>query len=447
LHSATIHFTAAFRITHLHGEEATMRRRNCSLTESLEPRLVLSSLSPRGNVDAPRESTSDSEPREDFTVTTRERDTATPQRQSRDSEQTDTPVADDGAFVLVDSSESGTGTGATEVRSDNEGQSAEESNVRTVSSDGGTVNDDLAGDSLSTDVRTSVLVDSVADADGTRADDESDAEDRVEDIATRIDSSSESPPVSSSESGSNVLAGSSKNVRVAAVVRSIPAHAERTTLPPVWNASSVSETVPDVDVASWIASLTESLKSWLNFEGLGSGTANTMFDSSAPYMALAGGFSLVAVGRTGFTDADVFEADDQSVGQWKSDRRSGRVTDRRRFHWFGFASKDRRNRPSGEVSQERPSLKQNLSQPDISEAFVMSLIHSVSDDAFVLSPMPTGDELPNDDSEDSSLSLELVTAGVATVAGGAYFRRSQNGKRQTFVRPNIDYSGTTLPRS
>lgn len=431
-----------------------MRRRNCSLTESLEPRLVLSPLSLRGNVDAPHESTSDPGPREDFTVTTRESvtatrdsETATPQRQSRTSEQADTPVALDRAFVLVDSSESGTSTGVTEVRPDNESQFAEESNVRTVSSDGGTVNDDLAGDSLSTDVRTSVLVDSVADADGTRADEESNAEDRVEDIAIQIDSSSESLPVSSTHSGSKFLEESSQNVRVAAVVRSIPAHTESTTLPPVWNASSVSESVPDVDPPSWIAELTESLMSWLNFEGLGSGTANTMLDSSAPFMALAGGFSLVAVGRKGFTAADVFEADDQSVGQWKSDRRTGRVTDRRRFHWFGFATKGRRNRPSGEVSQERPTLKQNLSQPDISEEFIMSLMHSVGDDAFVLSPLPADDELPYDVSEDSSLSLELVTAGIAAVAGGAYVCRSQNGKRQNFVRPNIDYSGTTLPRS
>ena len=76
----------------------------------------------------------------------------------------------------------------------------------------------------------------------------------------------------------------------------------------------------------------------------------------------------------------------------------------------------------------------------------MSLMQSVGEDAFVLSPMPSGDELPNDDSEDSSLSLELVAAGAATIAGGAFAGRSRNGKRQQRARPTIDYSGTTLPR-
>jgi len=112
-------------------------------------------------------------------------------------------------------------------------------------------------------------------------------------------------------------------------------------------------------------------------------------------------------------------------------------------------TKGGRSRPSGEVSQDRPlsNSKQNLSQPDISEAFAMSLMQSVGEDAFVLSPMPSGDELPNDDSEDSSLSLELVAFGAATVAGGAFAGRSRSSKRQERVRPTIDYSETTLPRS
>ncbi|MGZ0173717.1 MAG: hypothetical protein ACKVHE_29725, partial [Planctomycetales bacterium] len=55
-----------------------MRRRNCSLTENLEPRLVLSPLSLQGGVDLPR----DTAPRDEFTlvVATRDGQTSSSQR-------------------------------------------------------------------------------------------------------------------------------------------------------------------------------------------------------------------------------------------------------------------------------------------------------------------------------------------------------------------------------
>lgn len=434
-----------------------MRRRNCSLTESLEPRLVLSPLSLRGSVDPPRSTPPDSAPQDETPVQVFTRDSQQSQVSQRRFVLSDVnlvPVAEVPVLTPVDppatdTIEPGTTPGGGVVDVEDEPGIVVVNDVRTVSSEGGTVDDDLAGDSLSTDDRTSVLVDSVADADGTRADEESDAEDTVDVIAAdRIDSSSESPPASTTDSGSHIVVASSFRAQSATGIRGAFSHAEKTMLPTAsYGASPVSESSVGSDSASWIASLTESVKSWLKFEGLESGTVSTMTDSSVPYVALAGGFSLVAVGRKGLAEADAFEAEDTSVGVWKPDRRSGRVTDRRRFRWFGFATKDRRNRPSGEISQEEPTSKQNLSEPDISEAFAMSLMESVDEDAFVLSPMSTGDELPDDDSEDSSLSLELVAAGAATVAGGAFAGRSRSSKRQKRVRPTIDYSGTTLPRS
>ena len=431
-----------------------MRRRNCSLTENLEPRLVLSPLSLRGSVDPPRSTPPDSSPQDETPVQVFTRDSQQSQVSQRRFVLSDVnfvPVAELPVLTPVDPPttdmiEPGITPGGGVIDVEDEPGNVDVNDVRTGSTDGGTVDDDLAGDSLSTDDRTSVLVDSVTDADGTRADDESDAEDIVEDIAAGIDSSSESPPASSTEPGSSFVGDSSKNVRLDSGVRGVFDHAEKPMQPAASFSSSVPGTTAESDAPSWVDSLTESVKSWFNFEGLGSGTANTMSDSSVPYVALAGGFSLVAVGRKGLTEADAFEADDPGVGLRKPDRRSGRPVDRRRYRWFGFATKDRRSRPSGEVSQERPTSRQNLSEPDISEAFAMSLMQSVGEDAFVLSPMPSGDELPNDDSEDSSLSLELVAAGAATIAGGAFAGRSRNGKRQKRVRPTIDYSGTTLPR-
>lgn len=437
-----------------------MRRRNCSLTESLEPRLVLSPLSLRGSVDPPRSTPPESALQDETPVQAFTRESQQNQVSPRRFVLNDAnfvPIAEVSVLTPVDSPT----TDAIEPGSTLDGWidggiDVEEepgtilvNDGRNVSLDGGTVDDDLAGDSLSTDDRTSVLVDSVTDADRARADEASDAEETVDVIATdRIDSSSESPPASTTGSVSHLAVGSAFGAQSATGVRGVFSHAEKTMLPAAsYGASPVSESSVGSDSASWIASLTESVKSWLKFEGLESGTAATMADSSVPYVALAGGFSLVAVGRKGLAEADAFEAEDTSVGVWKPDPRPGRVTDRRRFRWFGFVTKDRRNRPSGEISQEEPTSKQNLSEPDISEAFAMSLMQSVGEDAFVLSPMPSGDELPDDDSEDSSLSLEFVAAGAATVAGGAFAGRSRSGKRQKRVRPTIDYSGTTLPRS
>lgn len=434
-----------------------MRRRNSSLTESLEPRLVLSPLSLRGSVDPPRSTPTDSAPQDETPVQVFTRDSQQSQVSQRRFVLNDVnylPVAEVPVLTPVDppatdTIEPGTTPGGGVIDVEDEPGIVVVSDVRTDSSNGGTVDDDLAGDSLSTDDRTSVLVDSVTDASRTHADAESDAEGRVDVIAAdRIDSSSESPPASTTDSVGHLVVGSSFRAQSATGIRGVFSHAEKMLVPAVSNgASPVSGSSVGSDSASWIASLTESVKSWLKFEGLESGTAATMADSSVPYVALAGGFSLVAVGRKGLVEADAFEAEDTSVGVWKPDRRSGRVTDRRRFRWFGFATKDRRSRPSGEISQEQPTSRQNLSEPDISEAFAMSLMLSVGEDAFVLSPMPSGDELPDENSEDSSLSLELVAAGAATVAGGTFAGRSRSSKRQERVRPTIDYSGTTLPRS
>lgn len=429
-----------------------MRRRNCSLTENLEPRLVLSPLSLRGSVDPPRSTPPDSAPQDETPLQVFTRDSQqshVSQRQLVLSDVYLVPVAEVPVLTPVAPPDTGATPTDSGAGDEDEPGAIVVTDGRTDSSDGGTVDDDLADDSLSTDDRTSVLVDSVADADGTRADEESDAEETVHVIvADRTDSSSESPPVSSADSATKLTGDSPVNIRSGSGIRGVFSHAEKTVLPAVSHAAStVSESSGGNESGSWIASLTESVKSWLKFEGLESGTAATMADSSVPYVALAGSFSLVAVGRKGLAEADAFEAEDTSVGVWKPDRRSGRVTDRRRFRWFGFATKDRRNRPSGEISKEQPASKQNLSEPDISEAFAMSLMQSVGEDAFKLSPMPSGDEVADQDSEDSSLSLELVAAGAATVAGGTMARRSRSSKKKTLSRPTIDYSGTTLPRS
>ena len=421
-----------------------MRRRNCSLTESLEPRLVLSALSPRGGVDVPE----DNAPRDEFVVpvTVQDEQVTSASRLFVLSDVSVVPVADDPVLTPPDSTGTpGVGTGGRFSSG-----STVETGSRSLTLDDDSTSDDLSDDSLSTDDRTSVLVDTVTDDDSGTRDDEDDAADtgtdgRTDSIDDGVDSSRDSSTVDGSKSAESFGVETRANVRSAAGIREVREDSSQVYLPAAQSSSTAATgSVASENAGSWVSSLADSLKSWLSLEGFGAGTDGVMTDSGTPYVALAGGFSLVAVGRKGLSDSDAIESDDAGFGRWKPDRRSGRLSERRRFRWFGFATKDGRQRPVGEVHTERRSTPE-LSDPDVSEAFVMSLMESVGNDAFVLSPMAGQDESA-EDVEDSSLSIELVAAGAATVVGGTCVARHRMGRRQSLVRPTIDYSGTTLPR-
>jgi len=425
-----------------------MRRRNCSLTESLEPRLVLSALSPRGGVDVPEDNLQDNAPRDEFVVpvTVQDEQVTSASRLFVLSDVSVVPVADDPVLTPPDS----TGTPGVGTGGGFSSGSTVETGSRSLTLDDDSTSDDLSDDSLSTDDRTSVLVDTVTDDDSGTRDDEDDAADtgtdgRTDSIDDGVDSSRDSSTVDGSKSAESFGVETRANVRSAAGIREVREDSSQVYLPAAQSSSTAATgSVASENAGSWVSSLADSLKSWLSLEGFGAGTDGVMTDSGTPYVALAGGFSLVAVGRKGLSDSDAIESDDAGFGRWKPDRRSGRLSERRRFRWFGFATKDGCQRPVGEVHTERRSTP-DLSDPDVSEAFVMSLMESVGNDAFVLSPMAGQDESA-EDVEDSSLSIELVAAGAATVVGGTCVARHRMGRRQSLVRPTIDYSGTTLPR-
>jgi hypothetical protein len=412
-----------------------MRRRNCSLTESLEPRLVLSALSPRGSVDAPDEKQRDDAPRDEVVADDSVHDEqATSASRLLDRDDVGVvPGANDSVLIPSDS----TDTSELDFDDESNSDSVDETGLRSLTLDDDSASDDLSDDSLSTD-------------DGGVRDDTNDAADtgtdgRTDSIDEAIDSRHKSSTVGGSKSTASFGIETRANVRLVPGIRDV-----RWDLPPVHLPAApslsamASESVAGENAGSWISSLADSLKSWLSLEGLGTVTVGVMSNAGVPCVALAGGFSLVAVGRKGFSETEAFESDDSGFGCWKADRRSGRPSERRRFRWFGFATKDKRQRPAGEVSTESRSTP-NLSDPDLSDAFVMSLMDSVGNDAFVLSPI-AGQDDTGADAEGSRLSVELVAAGAATVVGGTCVARRRMGRRQTLVRPMIDYSGTTLPR-
>jgi hypothetical protein len=173
-----------------------MRRRNCSLTESLEPRLVLSALSPRGGVDVPEENLQDNAPRDEFVVpvTVQDEQVTSASRLFVLSDVSVVPVADDPVLTPPDSTGTpGVGTGG----GFSSGSTVEIGSRSLTFDDDSTsddLSDDLSDDSLSTDDRTSVLVDTVTDDDSGTRDDEDDAADtgtdgRTDSIDDGVDSS------------------------------------------------------------------------------------------------------------------------------------------------------------------------------------------------------------------------------------------------------------------
>lgn len=432
-----------------------MRRRNCSLTESLEPRLVLSPLSPRGGVDAPEGNVRDNAPRDEIVapVTGQDEQVTSASRLLVLSDVGFVPVAEHPVLTPPDSTGTtdtpGIDPGAGDAGDGSSVGTSDETGLRLLSLDDDSASNDLSDDSLTSDGRTSVLIDTASDddtRDGEGSAIDTVTEGRTESIDEAVGSASRSSTITRVESAVGFRVETQTGVRSVTGMLEGPQSSLPFQLPAeVSPLATAAESVVSENASSWFASLASSLKSWLNIEGIGDTADGVVTGSTAPYVALAGGFSLVAIGRKGLSESEAFESDDAGFGFGKPDRRSGRLSERRRFRWFGFATKDRRQRPVGDVSTERRSSTVNLSDPDVSEAFVMSLMDSVGNDAFVLSPMAAQGGM-EEEAEDSPLSMELVAAGAATVVGGTCVARRRVGRRQTLVRPTIDYSGTTLSR-
>lgn len=440
-----------------------MRRRNGSLTESLEPRLVLSAVSPRGSVDPPRDSSADSEPRTESDAVASSGDGQSQAvRSSRRQRSTDevsySPVDDTRGVPPVAVAEGGS-TSLTAVTAFNDDRSnLNDGGVRADSWNDGTLVDDLTGDSLSADDRTSALIDPAVDADGARAEDVSDAEESVGLIAAGVDSSSGSPSVSSDHSvsyGHDGTAADGSATRIGSVGRPAAGRAGQgvqDTVISMRSSSPSPEPSPEPvfpDTGSWLSSLASSLKSWLALEGLGAETSTTIAETRVPFVAIAGGFTLAAAGRKGMVEGDADDFEESGGGLSKSERRAGRVTDRRRCRWIDFLTKHRTAHRCGEVALERPASPVNLAEPDVSEAFAMSLLQPVSRESFLLTPIHEAEKSEESESSeaDSFWSPEIVASGAVAVAGGTVMRRARHGQRRTTHRPVIDYTGTTRPQT
>lgn len=428
-----------------------MRRRNCSLTESLEPRLVLSTVSPRGGVDPPRDASADSETSADQQDVPVNRDGSDQSVETQPVRQTANAVDSDSAVRTQTPASAGPSANVVvldseETESTRDRLLFEGTDTRTDSPDVDSLDDDLVGDSLSADDRTSALIDSGVTASDARADDDSVAEESVAVTAAGVDSSSESPPASSAIT--SLTRPRDTRLQLSDVDLPVVGESLRDVPDAALDARMAFTETSSIDVGSWWTSLASSLKAWLKLDGIANGSTVAFVESSVPFVAMAGGFSLVAAGRKGVVESDASDSEEGGAGVWKSDRRGGRVIDRRRARWLEFLMGNRPGRRNGAASAEQRSPSRDLSAPDISEAFAMSLMQPVSNEAFLLSPMKSGDEVTESDEAeaDSAWAPEMVAAGAAAVAGGTVIRKNRRSRGRTSQRAVIDYSGTTLPQ-
>ena len=200
---------------------------------------------------------------------------------------------------------------------------------------------------------------------------------------------------------------------------------------------------------SWLSSLASSVWSWL---GLGDAT-NLAKDATSstelPLVALAGMFTFATISRKGATDGRKFLPPITDERFELIQRRSWR--ERRRGENNSRAGRSwQRSFGRGASSPVPVDNGPTLAQPDISEAFVMSMLESVPPDAFVMSPILPAHESEDDSPESESNlspSMKLVATGAVigstAIAGNALAnRRSTRAKRPT--RPAMRFTGTTV---
>lgn len=195
----------------------------------------------------------------------------------------------------------------------------------------------------------------------------------------------------------------------------------------------------------WFDRLVMSLATWLHDDESTSFLNDAAHQAQMPFFALAGAFTFASVARKGTEDANkLFRpmADErfESIGRrwWR---------DRRRLETGSRSGRSSPRRASGtSVPSQFPVSDSPLTQPDISDAFVMSLMNSVESDAFVMSPLQPDDHSSEEDSQWSP-SIKVAIAGAAIggtfAAGNALSqRRDSTGKRT--ARPIVRYTGTTV---
>ena len=161
-------------------------------------------------------------------------------------------------------------------------------------------------------------------------------------------------------------------------------------------------------------------------------------EAGLPLAAMAGAFSFVALGRKGTTTferaSDKASPDDLGLVEVRTSRERRR---RSKSHETVAATPNRKPVP-GTINE--------MDEPEISDAFVMSILPAGNPDAFLMPAMMPEPGSANDDSDGTALVASTVAAGVAAGGGYAVQRRLSGNSRVSSSLPEVLYDGTTLAR-
>ena len=197
-----------------------------------------------------------------------------------------------------------------------------------------------------------------------------------------------------------------------------------------------SDAFSSVAATGWLSALQESLLSWFTTTTNGNDAqVEPLAEQTASAAGVAGVLSLMAFGRKGLGDADRLSASLRGlfdVRDWKPSR----SLSRRRQKSLPGQSTSRK-----EAVAVAPA---NLAEPELSDAFLMSVAVPVNPQSFAMSSIPADGDGSNGDDSDLTTTTAVVAATAA--AGGWAARRNSTGAKQQSSRPQIEFGGTTFTR-
>lgn len=201
--------------------------------------------------------------------------------------------------------------------------------------------------------------------------------------------------------------------------------------------ASESDDLATASATSWIDALGNSTLSWFGMSGEGSHVdVEPLAEQTASAAGVAGVLSLMAFGRKGLNDSDRLFSNGLRGLLDLRDWRPTRSSNRRRQKGLPVHT----TRKDAAVATAA-----NLDEPEMSEAFLMSVAVPVSPESFAMSSIPADDD--GSSGHDSQSTAAMAGVGVTVAAGGWAARQKLGRRNQRQSRPpQMDFGGTTFTR-
>lgn len=196
-----------------------------------------------------------------------------------------------------------------------------------------------------------------------------------------------------------------------------------------------SDGLSNVAATDWLNGLQDSIRSWFGTTSDGDhAEVEPLAEQTASVAGVAGVLSLMAFGRKGLGDADRLPGALRGLLDLR-DWRPTRSSNRRR----------QKSLPGHPAGRKQPvAAPVSLDEPELSDAFLMSVAVPVNPQSFSMSSIPADGTGSNDN--DSNVTTTTAVVGVTAAAGGWAARRKSSSEKQKPARPQIEFGGTTFTR-